>query len=70
MPDFFSQHSSEIWSFIGGLVGGGIGGSLLTLRITRQNRIGSGGSIVDQGGARAGGDIVGRDKSASGDPRR
>jgi len=64
MPELFGQYSSEIWSFVGGLIGGAVGGSLLTLRITRQNRVSHGGSIVDQSGSRAGGDIVGRDKGS------
>jgi hypothetical protein len=67
--DFLSQHASEIWSFIAGIVGGGAGGSLLTLRLTRQNKVLGSGSIVDQGRARAGGDIVGGDKTVSGRTR-
>src|SRR5690242_11335577 len=42
--NFLSQHASEIWSFIAGIVGGGAGGSLLTLRLTRQNKVRGSGS--------------------------
>jgi hypothetical protein len=60
--EMLARYASEIWSFVAGLVGGGIGGSLLTLRISRQNRASGGGSIVDQSKATAKGDIVGGDK--------
>ena len=70
MPEIFGQYSSEIWSFVGGLVGGGIGGSFLTLRYTRQNRVIGGGSVVDQSGSKAAGDIVGGNKGNSDDRRR
>jgi len=55
------NHASEIGSFIGGLLAGGAGGSLITVKIFRRNAV-SGGTITDQSRARAGGDIVGRDK--------
>jgi hypothetical protein len=70
MGEFISQHASEILSFLGGLVGGGAGGSLLTLRFSRQNKAWGGGSIVDQTNASAGGDIVGRDKRVGTDRKR
>lgn len=53
-----SAHLSEILSFIAGLVGG----SLLTIAFKREYRIDGSGSVVDQSGAKASGDIVGRDK--------
>ena len=62
MPEILIQYSSEIWSFLGGVVGGGISGSLLTLRYTRQNRVNGSGSIVDQSRSKAGGDIIGGSK--------
>jgi hypothetical protein len=65
MAQFLSQHFSEILSFIGGLVTGGAGGSLLTLRIKRENRVSGHGTMTNQSGASAGGDIVGRDKVSS-----
>ena len=61
MIDFLTQHAEAIGTFIAGLIGGGVGGSLLTLRITGRNQVSGRGSIVDQSGSRAGGDIVGRD---------
>lgn len=68
MGQFLSEHFTEILSFVGGLFTGGVGGSLVTLQIKREKRVSGRGSMVDQGGASAGGDIVGRDKVSS--PRR
>jgi hypothetical protein len=68
--EFLSQHLSEILGLLAALVAGGVGGSLITLRITRQNRVSGSGSVADQAGASAGGDIVGRDKTVSGERRR
>lgn len=65
MSEFLANHASEIWSFLGGLVGGGIGGSLLTLRLTRKTRVSGNGTSVDQQRSSAGGDIVGRDKTTT-----
>lgn len=52
----------DLWNFVGGLITGALGGALLTLHITKNVRSGSHGTATDQSGARAGGDIVGRDK--------
>ena len=63
MNEFVSQHISEIVSFIIGLVGGGTVGSILTLKFGGKNITAtSQGTAVDQSKARAGGDMVGRDK--------
>lgn len=70
MGETLAKYASEIWSFLGGLIGGGVGGSLLTLRFGRQNRASSGGSIVDQSHSSARGDIVGHDKSAGPERKR
>jgi hypothetical protein len=67
--DFLSNHLSEILSFLGGLVSGGTAGSLITFRVTRQLRLSGSGRITYQSHARAGGDIVGGDKSPSRTPR-
>jgi hypothetical protein len=58
MFELLKEHASEIISFLVGLGGG----SLLTLRFTRHQRVEGQGSISDQRSARAGGDIVGRDR--------
>jgi hypothetical protein len=63
MPAWLTDNLSSIATFLAGLAGG----SLLTLTIQRvrnrnRTRVGSG-SMVDQSGARAGGDVVGGDKS-------
>jgi len=58
MLDLLKEHVSEIASFIAGLAGG----SVLTLRFTRSQRAAGQAAISDQRRARAGGDIVGRDK--------
>lgn len=52
----------DLWNFLGGLVAGGIGGALLTLKFTKNMRTNGSGTTVDQSKANAGGDIVGRDK--------
>jgi len=54
--------SFDFWNFLGGLLAGAIGGSLLTLRFTKNVRADRQGTAIDQSGAQAGGDIVGRDK--------
>lgn len=54
--------SFEIWSFIGGVVSGGFGGALLTLKFSKTLRSNGSGSVVDQSKVQAGGDVVGRDK--------
>jgi hypothetical protein len=61
--DFILSHAHELGSFLGGLIVGAVGGSLITLRIARENRVRGSGSITDQSRARAEGDIVGRDKT-------
>ena len=52
----------DLWNFLGGLVAGLIGGSLLTFHFTKSVRADRHGTAIDQSGGRAGGDIVGRDK--------
>ncbi len=64
MFEFLKPHLSEIASFVAGLAGG----SLLTLRITRHQRLSNNANISDQRRSQAGGDVVGRDKIA--DPAR
>ena len=53
----------DIASFIAGLVGGGTLGSILTFSISKRLGAGANSRIVDQSNAKAGGDIVGGDKS-------
>ena len=53
----------DLWNFLGGVVAGGLGGAFLTLTITKKSQHTAGaGTTVDQSGAKAGGDVVGRDK--------
>ncbi|WP_175422120.1 hypothetical protein [Agrobacterium tumefaciens] len=52
----------DLWNFLGGLASGLVGGSLLTLQLTKTLRADRNGNSVDQSGAQARGDIVGRDK--------
>jgi len=56
--------ASNIGSFIGG-VGVGSIGTLIGVRISTRKTITAKGSVVDQSGASARGDIVGRDKRGS-----
>lgn len=58
-----NAHISEIWSAIGGFLAGALGGSLLTLRITRNNSASGSGRVVNQSGSRVKGDQVGGDKT-------
>jgi len=58
MLELLREHASEIISFLAGLGGG----SLLTLRLTRDQRVTGHGTISDQRRAHAEGDIVGGDK--------
>jgi hypothetical protein len=57
MFEFIEPHISEAISFLAGATCG----SLLTLRITRRQRL-SNSTIADQRGVQAEGDVVGRDK--------
>ena len=52
----------DLWNFLGGLISGLLGGALLTLHFTKTMRADRNGNTVDQSGAQARGDIVGRDK--------
>lgn len=52
----------DFWNFLGGLLTGAAGGALLTLHFTKTMRADRHGNTTDQSGARARGDIVGRDK--------
>jgi hypothetical protein len=67
MLEFLEPHISEAISFFAGATCG----SLLTLRITRRQRL-SNSTLADQRRAQAGGDVVGRDKvtGAAARPRR
>lgn len=56
------NYISEVLSFLAGLVGG----SLLTVAFTRNKASGRG-RVTDQSGSRAGGDIVGGNKSSGND---
>ena len=56
-------YASEIWSAIGGLIAGAIGGSLITFRITRNTTAAGNGRVVDQSNSRVSGDQIGGNKS-------
>ena len=57
------SYASEIWSALGGLIAGAVGGSLVTLRITRNHSATGNGRIVNQSGSRVKGDQVGGNKT-------
>jgi hypothetical protein len=63
--DTIAKYGSEILSFVAGVAGG----SLLTLKFTRKTVVDREGSNVNQAGASAGGDLIGRDKNAGRDQR-
>ncbi|MEM7290250.1 MAG: hypothetical protein AAF412_07790 [Pseudomonadota bacterium] len=52
----------DLWSFISGLVGGSLVGSIVTYQVQKRLTSSGSGNVVDQSGGQAGGDIVGRDK--------
>jgi hypothetical protein len=60
MFDLVLSHISEIASFITGL----IGGSFITIRIVNRRNLINSGAIVDQSGVKAGGDVVGGNKTS------
>jgi hypothetical protein len=61
--DTIAKYGSEIASFVAGLASG----SFLTFKFTKKTSADHEGSNVDQSGASAGGDLVGRDKTAGRD---
>jgi hypothetical protein len=52
----------DLTNFLTGLIAGGLGGSLITFRLTKNVQSGGNSNSVDQSRASAHGDIVGRDK--------
>jgi len=54
----------EVLTFASGVIAG-VGGSFLTYRMTRSNRAANGSVVVDQSGARAGGDNVAGNKTTN-----
>ncbi|MPR64305.1 hypothetical protein D7027_21200 [Ochrobactrum intermedium] len=54
----------DVSNFILGLLTGGVGGTLITYQVTKTLRAGTDGTAVDQSRAKAGGDVVGRDKTS------
>jgi hypothetical protein len=58
-----AEHAPEIWIAIGGVIAGALGGSLLTLRLTRTNRVSGSGHVTDQSNSRVGGDQIGGNKT-------
>lgn len=59
MESFISNF--DFWNFLGGLITGLVGGSFLTLAYRKSTSVIGSGSSVDQSGAKASGNIVGRD---------
>lgn len=59
---FFGQNLHEILIFISGVITG-VFGSFLTVKIQKSNLAKRGSQVVDQSGAIAGRDIVGRNSS-------
>lgn len=60
------DHVSEIISLVVGFMTGAGAGSFVTFKMTKKSMSGQadrGGNSVNQAGAKASGDIVGRDKS-------
>jgi hypothetical protein len=60
--DFLLEHWKDIATFLAG----GLTGSFLTFRFTGKNNVRGRGSVTDQSGASAGGDVVGGNKTTNG----
>lgn len=57
------EFTFDIGSFLAGLIGGGAAGSFLTFRLNNSKSASGSGKVVDQNRAKAGGDIVGGNKT-------
>lgn len=57
--DFLATHATEIWSALGGA----LAGSLITLKVTRQNTASGHGHVLDQSGSKVSGDQIGGNKT-------
>jgi hypothetical protein len=55
--------TTEVISHVVAAIAGAIGGSLLTLRITRRAHVTGSGRVVDQSGSRVKGDQIGGNKT-------
>lgn len=62
--NFLTAHASEILSAVLGFLGGALVSIPITVRITKGNMSGSS-SKANLSGAKAGGDVVGRDKTSN-----
>ena len=65
VTEFLTAHFSEIVSLLIGLIGGGTIGSLITFKVIGGQSVSDGGSNVNQSGSKAGGDIIGGNKSSN-----
>lgn len=70
MIDLLVNYSSEIVSLIVGLLGGGIAGSLITIKNYKGKTAIASGRVVDQSNSRSRGDIVGGNKTTTHAPKR
>jgi hypothetical protein len=68
--EFITSHFSEIISLIAGVVGGGTIASVVTFKIVSGQNASHGGRNINQSGSKAGGDIVGGNKSTGSNKRR
>jgi uncharacterized membrane protein len=62
MIEFFNAHASEILSAIAGAIGGALISIPITIKVTRTSSVKGSSTTINQRGARAKGDMVGRDK--------
>ena len=61
MIAFLNAHASQIWSFVVGAISGATISIPITVRVIRVSAA-AGANVTNQQGAKAGGDVVGRDK--------
>jgi len=55
----------DVWKILIALLGGALGGGALGFRIGKKQSVIGSGTAVDQAGAKAGGDIVGGNKTSN-----
>jgi len=64
MLDTIKNHAWDLWSLIAGALGGCTIGSFVTFRLYKGQNVNGNGRIVNQTRARAGGDIIGGNKTS------
>jgi hypothetical protein len=69
LVSFLNAHSNEIIAAVSGALAGATVSAVVTVKVMRA-RLSGGSNLVNQRGATAGGDNIGRDKIVRDDPAR